>query len=121
MRKLAAIFALVAIAPLQVQAGERSLSGAQINALLPGVIVKGEGTSQVFSASGGTTFTDHGRDSFGSWTVVAERYCSKWPPGETLACYTVVVDDAPPDGGTAIIIWISEDGNKTTNTFSAKE
>ncbi len=102
-------------------AQERELSGPEIKALLPTIIVKGEGTSQRFSAVGGTTYTDHGRDSTGSWTVEGDKYCSIWPPNQTKACYGVVVEDAPPDGGIAVLIWVDEAGARTHATFSAKE
>ncbi len=121
MLKTSAMTMMLVFAALPAISAERTLSGAEIKALLPAVIVKGEGTSQRFSAAGATTFTDHGRESFGSWTIVGDKYCSKWPPSQTQACFEIMVEDAPPDGGIAVIIWVDESGSQTHNTFTAKE
>jgi hypothetical protein len=118
----AASLALFMLVPgLPAAAEERSLDGTEILALLPTIIVRGNGTSQSFAASGETTFADHGRDSHGRWSVEGDRYCSVWPPNETKACYAVSVEDGPPDGGPATIIWTDAAGERVINIIAPKE
>jgi hypothetical protein len=102
-------------------AEERSLAGAQIHALLPTIIVRGNGTAQTFSASGETTYSEHGRDSHGRWSVEGDLYCSVWPPNETRACYGIAVEEGPPDGGPSTIIWSDPSGERIINIIAPKE
>lgn len=103
------------------EAEERKLVGLEIRALLPTIIVRGNGTSQSFSASGETTYSDHGRDSRGRWSVEGDLYCSVWPPNESKACYAVSVEEGPPDGGPSTIIWEDPSGERVINIIAAKE
>lgn len=102
------------------QAENRRLSGAEIAALLPTVVAVSEDTRQVFSASGGTTYTNQGRDSYGSWWVADDQYCSRWPPAGGFACYDVHLDDAPADGGAPILRWVGDSGRPTINRLEDK-
>jgi hypothetical protein len=120
MRASSLAFLLVLAGPA-AGAEERNLAGAQIRALLPTIIVRGNGTSQSFSASGETTYSDHGRDSHGRWSVEGDLYCSVWPPNESKACYGVSVEEGPPDGGPATIIWSAPSGERIINITAAKE
>jgi hypothetical protein len=101
-------------------AEERVLTGDEIRALLPAIVVRGEASEQEFSPSGETIFTDHGKKSTGRWTVEGGRYCSTWPPNAAKACYAVSFEEGPPDGGPAAIIWIDEGGGRTVNIVEYK-
>jgi hypothetical protein len=114
-----ALLLIVSVSPAAAE--ERNLAGAQIRALLPTIIVRGNGTSQTFSASGETTYADDGRDSHGRWSVEGDLYCSVWPPNETKACYGIAVEEGPPDGGPATIIWSDPSGERIINIIAAKE
>jgi hypothetical protein len=103
------------------EAEERKLAGSEIRALLPTIIVRGNGTSQSFSASGETTYSEHGRDNHGRWSVEGDLYCSVWPPNESKACYSIAVEEGPPDGGPSTIIWSDPSGERTINIIAAKE
>jgi hypothetical protein len=120
MRAVSIAFLLVVAGP-PAGAEERSLAGAQIRALLPTIIVRGNGTVQTFSASGETTYSEHGRDSHGRWSVEGDLYCSLWPPNETKACYSIAVEEGPPDGGPSTIIWSDPSGERIINIIAAKE
>ena len=45
----------------------KTLNGEEIAALLPTIIALSPQSRQTFSATGPTTYTDRGRDTFGSW------------------------------------------------------
>jgi hypothetical protein len=50
-------------------------------ALTAGTLVFGGGATQVFTADGHTTFTEHGQPSQGEWWVVGDgTFGSYWPP-----------------------------------------
>ena len=84
MRAPSLVLLATLLVPFAANAEERALSGAQIKEFLPRIIVKGEATTQRFSASGETTYTDHGRESHGRWSVEGDLYCSTWPPMERI-------------------------------------
>ena len=115
----AAILSLLAAFPAWPE--ERMLEGDEIRALLPTIMARGNGSEQLFSATGETTFSDQGRDSVGRWTVEGDRYCSFWPPNQSKACYAIGFEEAPPDGGAATIIWIDAAGERTINVIADKE
>jgi hypothetical protein len=115
----AAILSFIAAFPAWPE--ERMLKGDEIRALLPTIIARGNGSEQHFSIAGETTYSDQGRDSFGRWTVEGDRYCSVWPPNETKACYGVSVEEGPPDGGPATIIWTDAAGDRVIEVIAHKE
>ena len=98
-------------APLSAE--ERKLNNAEIDALLPTIVSLGENTRQTFSARGATTYTDRGRDSYGTWAARGDRYCSQWPPANGWACYDVLVD-----GET--LFWVGDSGHRTINVMKPK-
>ena len=91
------------------------MRGQDIEALLPTVILEGDQTRQIFSAAGATTYTVQGRDTYGSWRVDGDRYCSQWPPAREWSCYRVV-----HDGDAQTIIWLDGQGRETINRVIAK-
>ena len=94
-------------------AEERPLAGNEIAALLPTIVALGTGTRQTFSAAGATTYSQGGRDSFGSWEVRGDRYCSRWPPADGWACYDVM-----RDGET--LVWVGESRARTVNRIAPR-
>ncbi len=110
MLRLAFALTLLA-APLGAE--ERKLNDAEIDALLPTIVVLGENTRQTFSARGATTYTDRGRDSYGTWAARGDQYCSQWPPANGWACYDVLVE-----GET--LIWVGDSGHRTITTMKPK-
>jgi len=72
--------------PLQAWAEPPQLDGEGIQKLLPTVIVLGEKTKQTFSKAGATTYINQGRESFGSWSIRDNAYCSQWPPARQWDC-----------------------------------
>lgn len=99
------------------RAGEVRLDGAQIRALLPDIIAHGAASRQVFSASGATTYTNHGRDSFGMWRVQGDQYCSQWPPSGNWVCYDVLLGEGAPE----TIIWVDVGGGRLINTLERRD
>lgn len=66
-------------------------------ALTAGDLVYDDGATQVFDASGATTYVEHGREMHRQWSVDDQgRFCSFWPPSYQ-ACYS--------------LRWIVEGGN----------
>jgi hypothetical protein len=126
MLRLSSVSAmLLCLSATATYAENRTLTGAEINALLPTVIALGDGTRQIFSAKGATNYTNQGRDSYGSWWVEGDEYCSSWPPAGGYACYAVQLDDAPvdaPDNDRAPILrWVGESGRPTINRLEEKQ
>lgn len=115
MRIIALAAAWCALATWPANAELRVLKGAEIEALLPTIVAVGNQTRQTFSATGGTTYTDRGRDSFGSWRVQGGRYCSLWPPSGDWSCFQVHYD---PDNGE--LVWVGEGGHRTVNRAKPK-
>lgn len=108
-----AVIATLICAP--VAAEPKALSGEEIAALLPTIVALSPQSRQTFSAAGPTTYTDRGRDTFGSWRVQGDKYCSEWPPVGGWSCYAVEYD---PE--TATLIWIDGGGHRTINTVEPK-
>ena len=104
---------LAILFPTSTFAGEARLTSEDIDALLPTIVVTTDTTRQTFSARGATTFTDRGRDSYGTWAARGGQYCSQWPPADGWACYDVL-----QDGDT--LIWICESGNRIVTTIEPK-
>lgn len=111
MRHRLALPLMLLAAPLGAE--ERQLNDAEINALLPIIAAIGEDTRQTFSANGATTYSDRGRDSYGTWAARGDQYCSQWPPANGWACYDVLVD-----GET--LIWVGESGHRSITTLKPK-
>ena len=108
------LFSLICLCG-SVSAAPKTLSGPEIQALLPTVILDGDQTRQIFSAAGATTYKVQGRDTYGSWRVDAGAYCSQWPPAREWSCYRVVYDPA-----TDILVWVDGQGRETINRVIAK-
>ena len=49
------------------------------------------GATQDFRASGRTLY-NAGHDSWGTWDVRGDQYCSQWPPNSAWACFDVDVN-----------------------------
>ena len=64
-------------------------------AVTRGILRYEDGSTQTFSAAGGTTYVESGRPTTGEWHVDSEgRFCSYWPPSYR-ACYELrwIVED----------------------------
>lgn len=78
-----------------------------VTALTAGSLVFGDGATQVFTADGQTTYTDHGRPSQGEWSVLGYgKFLSFWPPDYRA---------------TYLVRWIVADGAVTGLTFTETE
>lgn len=97
------------------QAEPRAMSGSEIADLLPTIVANGDDTRQTFSASGATTYVDKGRETYGTWRVEADTYCSQWPPVREWACFAVIYDAME-----SRLVWIAHNGEKLENTVSPK-
>ena len=109
------LFALLFLGT-SAHAAERKLSGVEIAKLLPTVIATGTDTRQTFSKAGATTYTFKGRDSYGTWRVQGEQYCSQWPPTAGWDCYTVLADEDAES-----IVWVGHSGDRTVNQITLKK
>ncbi|MER7742520.1 hypothetical protein ABTX34_30075 [Streptomyces sp. NPDC096538] len=50
-------------------------------AVTAGGIVYGDGATQSFDPDGATRYTEHGRETVGTWSVDEDgHFCSFWPP-----------------------------------------
>ena len=70
------------------------------SALTAARLVFGDGTAQMFTADGRTTFVERGRTTTGEWSVVGDgRFASFWPP-DYRATYTLrwIVEGSSPTG-----------------------
>ena len=79
-------------------------------ALTAGTLVFGDGTTQVFTPDGHTTYTDRGRQSQGDWWVLGDgKFVSFWPPDyqATYALHWVV------EGGAIRGLTFTEAGRGT--------
>ena len=70
------------------------LDGPGVAAALTDRTVTYEAAWQTFNASGKTLY-NAGTDSWGTWAVRGDRYCSQWPPNSAWACFDV---DLSADG-----------------------
>lgn len=87
------------------------LSGAEIEEALSGrALVYTDGATQDFRASGATLY-NAGRDSWGTWSVRGNQYCSQWPPSDGWSCYDVATN------GTQIR-FIADDDSYSDGTYS---
>ncbi|EFL87813.1 hypothetical protein [Ahrensia sp. R2A130] len=111
MRLLLAALLMISTA----QAGQRKLDGAAVAALLPTIIATGQDTRQTFSEAGATTYSFKGRDSYGSWRVQGDQYCSQWPPADGWACFDLLADDE-----LKTIVWLDASGERIVNHIAAK-
>ena len=113
------VFAAVAMLSLLMSSAAaelKVLTGEEIEELLPQIVAVGDQTRQTFSAAGGTTYTDRGRDSFGTWRVQDAQYCSLWPPSADWSCFQVIYD-----AEAAILIWVGETGHRLQNRVELKD
>ena len=98
-----------------VGAVEKKLSSLEIEVLLPSIVAVSDTTRQSFSAAGATTYTDRGRDSYGTWRTDKDQYCSQWPPARNWACYDVLRDEE-----NQTLIWVDGQGHRTVNLILKK-
>ena len=110
-RILAGILALCAALPAW---GEdwQPLDATGIAKALTGRKLAYESAWQDFRASGKTLY-NAGADSWGTWAIRGDRYCSQWPPSATWACYHV---DASEDG--TAVRFRGENGDITVGRFA---
>ena len=102
------LFAAMVIVAAPAAAEEwRTLSGAEISDALSGKIVDYDTAWQEFRATGLTLY-NAGADSWGTWDVRGELYCSQWPPNSNWTCYEVDLDA----GGSAV--WFRGAGDDVT-------
>ena len=93
MRRIALIL-LVLWPAFAMAQGWQKLAGADLRTALEGrALVYDSGAWQEFRSSGRTLYTA-GEDSWGSWRIQEDQYCSQWPPSDLWACYDLYVDDA---------------------------
>jgi len=64
------------------------LGAADINEALSDQIVDFDNAWQDFRADGRTLY-NAGADSWGTWNVQNDRYCSQWPPNSAWTCYDI--------------------------------
>ncbi len=82
----------VVMSPLLAEAGEKSLTGAEITAALSGNTAigdqKGMAWRQYFADNGDTLYLAAGSPpSPGKWRISGDTYCSLWPPSTSWDCY----------------------------------
>lgn len=83
------------------------MTGAEIAAALTGrTLVYDSGWQEFFES--GRTLYNAGRDSWGTWRVEGDRYCSQWPPSDSWSCYAMSRDAA-----TGALRFIDPAGNAT--------
>ena len=97
-------------------AQERTLTGEEINNLLPTIKVSGENYIQTFTQKGLTTYIYDGRPSEGRWMVQDNQYCSTWPPNNAIECYDVLVDETQKS-----ITWIGARNSVSKATYKILE
>jgi hypothetical protein len=49
-------------------------------------------SEQIFQKAGATYYSESGNQSQGEWKILADQYCSVWPPSPTWVCYDVTRD-----------------------------
>ena len=104
-----------ALAVTSANAQETTLTGAEIQTLLPTVVAVGtaKDTRQKFWTDGQTEYEERGHYSFGRWWVDGDRYCSKWPPSEAVSCYAVIRDGDK-------LIWVPRIGDRIVDRIEAR-
>lgn len=106
---------LLVIFPGSVLAGDWvAMSGAEIGDALTDRRVAYDEAWQDFFASGRTNY-NAGQDSWGSWEVRGDQYCSQWPPAVGWACY-----DMAWDGDASMVRFIGESGDVTDGILVAQ-
>jgi hypothetical protein len=86
------VLAIAAMCPGIVWAEDWvAMAGAEIPPVLTEWLIKYEAASQRFYPSGRTLY-DAGQESWGSWEVRGDQYCSQWPPAGGWACYDMFMD-----------------------------
>lgn len=83
-------FCAVFLPGAAVAEGWQPLSGPEISEALTGQSVAYEAARQSFFASGRTLYVTV-EDSWGSWRVEGDAYCSQWPPQDDWDCYQVLL------------------------------
>ncbi|PSL21658.1 hypothetical protein [Shimia abyssi] len=81
-------------------------TGEDAHAFLKDQIVDYGSAWQRFYASGRTLY-NAGHDSWGTWRVQGDQYCSQWPPSGLWDCYDVMLHS-----GTDIR-FVGSDGSTT--------
>jgi hypothetical protein len=91
--RIGLVLALCALSEIASAEGTK-LSGNGIRvALSDKILIAGDGrVEQIFQASGQTVYIEGGNASQGTWFVENDKYCSRWPPGNTATCYDVLQD-----------------------------
>ncbi|WP_298257068.1 hypothetical protein [uncultured Litoreibacter sp.] len=64
------------------------LTGAQAEMALSDRGLIYEGATQHFYPSGRTLYTS-GHETWGTWRIEGDAYCSQWPPAAGWACYKI--------------------------------
>jgi hypothetical protein len=88
--------------------GEPVSSADMTAALTAATLQFRDGSTQVFTPDGKTTYVEHGRPTAGQWSVVGDgKFSSFWPP-DYRATYTVrwIVD-----GSATVGVSFTEDGH----------
>lgn len=81
--------AVMALCAAPAWAGDWTvLRGADVEEALNDVTLQYDGATQIFYLSGKTLY-DHGRPSWGNWTVRGDDYCSEWPPQDGWTCFAL--------------------------------
>ncbi len=88
-----------------------NLRDHDIRAALTGKTLDYGSAWQDFRPSGRTLY-NAGADSWGTWTVRGDEYCSQWPPNASWACYGV---DLSADGTKVRFRGLGDD--VSTGTF----
>lgn len=108
MRSALFLIPLLLATPALAEDWQR-LDGPAIRAALESrSLVYEDGTTQDFRPDGRTLY---GTDSWGTWRVDGNRYCSAWPPSDAWACY-----DMAQDGQR--LKFLSDDGSETIGTYN---
>jgi hypothetical protein len=80
--------------------GELVSAGDMTAALTAATLQFRDGSTQVFTPDGKTTYVEHGRATAGEWSVVGDgKFSSFWPP-DYRATYTVrwIIDESATVG-----------------------
>jgi len=81
--------ALIILAALPAAASDwQVLNGEEIRVVLTGRTVDYEAAWQDFRTSGKTLY-NAGADSWGTWDIRNDQYCSQWPPNSAWTCYDI--------------------------------
>ena len=110
MRLFLVVLVILIAAPADAE-GWRALKGQEIRDSLAGQVVDYDAAWQDFRGDGRTLY-NAGGDSWGTWNVQSDRYCSQWPPNSAWTCYQV---DLKADGSAVRFRGASDD--VTIGTF----